>query len=175
MVPESPRGPAVNWSEWQEWQHRCCVCNWNTYNGCIHGICVFLVKTQNVVILFTIGPFKNSQHCVSMFIAKGNTTIYLKCKTPLFGDLFLIPTAPAHGTSHYQTPWKICGLNLNNRNGCCGTVPVSYRRVNPRALQLVQIFATHLLILASGSFREHKANNRESPVYLEASVKYSPS
>lgn len=103
VVPESPRGPAVNWNEWQEWQHRCCVCNWNTYNSCIQGICGFLVKTQNVVILFTIGPFKNSQHCancVSTFIAKGNTTVYPKCKTPLLRDLFLIPMASAINRHH---------------------------------------------------------------------------
>lgn len=56
VVPESQRGPAVNWNEWQEWQHRCRVCNWNSSNGCMQGTCVFLVKTKNVVILFTIGP-----------------------------------------------------------------------------------------------------------------------
>lgn len=44
VVPESVRGPAVNWNEWQEWQNRCPVCNYNTF--------FFWKKTQNVVILF---------------------------------------------------------------------------------------------------------------------------
>lgn len=41
-------------------------------------------------------------------------------------------------------------------------------------LQLVQIFVTHLLILGTGSFNESNANSRQSPVYLQASVKRSP-